>query len=500
MWQRLVALLLLAESALVAQELVDLRWRETADGRLEFHTGLPPDGQPGAEWVPMFPDLLSVDDLAGDVGHLGVAPLIPLLVHGSGGAAAIDAARHRLDKLGVRMVVADGWFSTAHKPDPLRDLLYVRFLATHSLVTADFALRSFVDDEPSRDRFVRAAAAEAYNRRPIAKRHSFELSEVERPAAVALRGALERMPDDWRAVLGINSANLPSTAPAMTAWRRYVLSLGTQTVLDQGGHVSPAQYAVMHRRINQAGQLPYEIAARLGNWRVDYALFAQRGAFRQQWWFQLGGEFQPQRVHDGLQEAELGEITLDAEVLSGRVGEWQFRLTSQSLEAWQGEIEDVGRGQSVATLHDRAGEGQPPVWAIILPAGENAELPVLANTTLELGFDPRHMSIYAAGTTQTEVDAATLLASWKKWQADAVIDLDSQPPNHPKNTWRDVLEAAPGLAPIHRRTITWRQCIRSVQAELEDRQVRWRCDLAATPLVDVASWLDPAVAGGFWLR
>ena len=185
MW-RIASMLLAGAGALAAQHIVDRRWRELDDGRLEVHTELLPEVT--GEWVSMFPGLLQGGQLVGEVGELGLVPVVPLLLHGAGGAAALDEAGIRLQKLGVQVVINPGWVRDRIGQDPLRDLLLVRRFSAQDLFVATFALGEFIQvEEGRRDPFVTAAAAEAWaDNMPEEHRGLFEKWLVRRDGVAGL--------------------------------------------------------------------------------------------------------------------------------------------------------------------------------------------------------------------------------------------------------------------------------------------------------------------------
>lgn len=491
-----------------AQEVVELPWRETADGRLEYRTHIPGEGVGEPEWQPMFPDLVTEDSAFGTVADLPVVTLVPLLCHGVGGAGAIVEAEYRLERLPVRLVRSHGWIRAHLEPHPLRDLLAVRWLAASETAVATFALREMAalygvneaHGERERDAFVRAAAAAALIRRSPELLGGLDLVDDARAlirrlvgaraGAGSLHAGLARLPDDAKLVGGFHAAAVPDAAPMLQAWRQLVARHASEQMLDQE-FLSPAQLRIAQLAADSPGQLPYELASRFGNWRADYALFARRGADAARWWWFVGGKFQPDRVQKGLETSGLRDVTSKTGVVAASSAGWRVRVSSATFELWQGDLDDVPRGARVAELHDRATEGAAPVWLWIEPDCPGVPLTTGAAQPLDVRVDPVAGVVRANATFTNEAAAAAVSELWSNWQAGARFDLDERADIDAPYTWRQVEEAPPGLGEIGKGRLTWRRCVTAVKHECDGVKLTWNLDLAAFPLVDRLRWLAP---------
>lgn len=476
-----------------AQDFVDLRWRELDDGRLEVHTGVPPAaaGQIGAAWQTMFPGLFENGSAFGEITHLGVFPILPLLLHGDGGAAAIDEAVHRLRKLDVRLILAQHWFSRHARPDALRDLLYVRYLEQQDPYSATRALISLATagDERKRDDFVRAAAAAAAVRRLAEARREVEAELVGRNGLAALHSGLQRLPDDAAMVAGMHTATLPTAAGLLRAWRLLLGRLASEAVLNAGGAMSPAENVVPQMQIDQPGQLPYELAARFGNWRVDYALFARRGPESEQWWFHLGGVFRPGQIAAGLRDAQIDAALRDGIVTATAHG-WSLRATAATFEAWQGDLGGVGRGRRMNAYHARA----ESVWARVESSTPLARRLGIGDATLDVVFDPGAGVVEASVDCRDDGAAGAVLAAWQRWRATAAVALDDEVPERPGITWRMIGSAPAGTNERERGELTWRRAVGRIEARRQGARVRLRSDLSACPTLVILGWARPPLA------
>ncbi|MEO6598095.1 MAG: hypothetical protein ABIP94_25400 [Planctomycetota bacterium] len=480
---------------LLGQDFVDLPWRQSETGRLEVRKLANAAGarEPQfGEWVPMFPGSFVRGENGVDAGEDELAAwgpfiLLPLLVHGDGGAAALDESSRRLRKLSLgQTVLPDALLQL--RPDALVDLLRVRHLATSDLAVTFDALRSYAT-VGRRDAFVRAAAAQAYAEHAVplgwAASDEVDRQRAKRNGAAALQSALARMPDDVDLVLGVHGAAMPGAAAALAAWRTCMLGYLSTVALASGGSMSPAQYCVGQLALDRPGQLPYELATRFGNWRVDHALIALRHGERDQWWFQLGGVFQPARIVQGLREVG-GEVwSSEGGEVRGKLGDWQVRATATELEAWPVAMEIASRGAKLATLHDRAAPGQPPAWLLVPAKSRLGALLDAVGCSLDVRLQLSPRTLTATAVCAAPDAAQGLLASWQAWQQARRCDPNDKPSGEEHITWRDIAEAPIGCLENQVTRLAWRRCVQAVRATGEDARVTWLLDLAPFSLVDL---------------
>jgi hypothetical protein len=293
----------------VCQDFVEVPWSTSDDGRLLWQYRDPELADHEGEWLPLFDGLLDGKAQTITAGeHLRYGPLLllPLLLHGDGGAAAIDEAGRRLRKLGLRVSFEPAQ-AALRDSDPLRDLLRVRYLGSLDVAAADYTLSRWAAD-PERDHSVRAAAAGELGTRPNSVFWSdaddVRAARVTRNGVAALHAGLQHLPDDFDLLLGVHSAALPTAGNLLRAWRRYQLRFASMVVMDGGASISPASYLTGQCMLDYPGQLAYELAVRFGNWRVDHALFALYLGDPDRWWFHLGGKFDVDRIEAGLRASD----------------------------------------------------------------------------------------------------------------------------------------------------------------------------------------------------
>ena len=487
---------------LPAQDVYDLPWRISPNGELEVRLLADCTGAKElqfVDWVPMFPGLFERGAPEQDrewLTHWGPMMLVPLLVHGDGGAAAIDDATHRMRRLGVPTTI-DRVALRQLARDPLQDLLHVRHLAAHDVCVAMLALGDLAED-PKADAFVRAAAAEARARWvgwPADERAQFASERVRRDGRGALLAGLTALPDDVDVVIGVHGAALPATAPLLAAWRRHLLRLASSLMLQHGGSLSPAQESEAQLALDRPGQLPFELARRLGNWRVDHALLALRTGEQGGWWLHLGGVFQPERIAEGLRANGFDIARANANEVDATVHGYCMRATATELHAWSEQLDRGRHGALVPALRDRADAGAAPVWLFVPATSRLAAAAGGAGTALDVRFDPASGTASATATTPDEKAAATLLANWRAWQESRRCDPDAKIDRDTVHTWRDAAEAPPGFGEHYRMRLVWRRCIQAVHAERDDSTVRWSLDLAPFALDDLVGLLgeSPAV-------
>jgi len=500
---RALCALLAVTAGLAAQDFRDLPWRTGADGSLQvlvdsLPTGVGDAAEPGGGlgWQPMFPTLFRDDGFGGtadfgDAFRVGPIAALPLLVHGHGGAAALDEAEHRLRKLGIRVALDRGSMQDV-QPDPLLDLLRVQWLTNAAVSAGARHLLDLAEDE-RRDPFVRAAAARAVQQFAQAWAPGQDEPSVAPPPRVgapALHAGLARAPSDCDVVLGMNTAALPRLAGLLSAWRRLQLKLASTAVLYGGGNLSPAVLAEGQLRMDVPGQLPYELAVRFGNWRVDYALFAVRARETQAVWLHLGGVFQPESVRKGLEQAGIEVAADDAGGISATVYGWRVRCSPSALEAWPESMRVAARGGLLASLHGWAQPSAAPVQAHLPAGGRWGEALRLAAGGMHLQFDPSTMLATAIATAATPADAKAIRKSWLAWRASRRAAPDQQALGLEHTTWADVKQFAPGVGEPLPTALLWRRCVQAVSVEVDAARVSWRCDLRAFPATELVRLLS----------
>jgi len=487
--------------SLPGQDFLELPWRVNDKGLLEVQQGVPPTGGGNqlqyANWFPMFPGLFEkgFDGEAagfGELPSLGPMVVLPLLLHGDGGAAAIVEAKHRMQKLGIRVAI-DRAAMHSVRPDPLLDLLRVRRMDEAGVPSALSVLLDYAED-PRRDVFVRAAAASFLKRHDVGDRFTglgeWRKSLTRRNGAAALQAGLSRLPDDADVVLGIHCAAIPSLSRLLVAWRKFVLRYSSFASIHGGGNLSPGVLAGVQRRFDLPGQLPYELAVRFGNWRVDYALFAGRWGSDDGCWLHLGGVFQPALLAKGLRDAGCeAELSDDGELVAEVYG-WHVRAGKSALEAWPTKMKVGKRGGRLADLHDWANPGRPAVTALVTPACELARSLGVVGDGLVAQFDPATMSLTAKATC-SDADAATSMQrAWQAWQAKRRFDPEDKALDDEHITWGTVASWGPGVGGLLVSALAWRRCVQAIDVRVDNANLAWSGDLSVFPLADLVRLLS----------
>lgn len=484
---------LLFVASVQAQDLLDLPWRTDDEGRLEWQGRGPSPDDPVGPWQPMYPGLL---DGAGTISaydehlHYGPFLLFPLLLTGAGGAAAIDESPRRLRKLGI-VSSFDARAVAYRDADPLVDLLRVRHLGSLEVAVTSFALAKWAGD-PERDPFVRAAAYELLAARPGAE-DLMEFGDVDSARAVrsadgARMANLERLPDDHEIVIGVDATALPTPAALLQAWRSFHLRLGSRAVLTAGASLSPATGLWMGQRIiDYPGQLPFELAVRFGNWRLDHAMIARR-AGEAGWWFHLSGIFDRARIATGLDRSRWPVTVLD-EAVEANVAGWQLRITDNALEGWQAEHPIAARGGSAGQFVERTRKGAPPVWLHLPSGGALAQSLHPDLETLDVQWEHAARTVRATAVCADGEAARALQSAWGQWQQQRRCD-DGEKivPDH-QWTWGDLAKAEPGMIEFERYRWVWRRCVQSVACTVDGDRVQWTCDLSGHALDDLVRLL-----------
>jgi len=486
---RFVLAAIAAIATLPGQDFLDLPWRANEAGQLEvqqpllgFAMAKPQFG----EWMPMFPSLFERDEFTGVpllpqlLEHDAIAWL-PLLVHGPGGAAALDESELRLKKLGLGVMTNRGAILDI-EPDPLVDLLRVRHLASIELGATTWALRQFCRDE-KRDAFVRAAAAHALLVRRSADDYDRDGARDVLPVrggAAMLHAALERMPDRVDLVVGAHTAALPETAAAMVAWRTSRMRWTSSADMATGGSLSPAACTEGQLSSDRPGQLPYELAARFGNFRVDTVLVALR-AEQGQWWIRLGGAFQPEKVAEGIREHGGAAVATEG-VVHANLLDWELRVAADHLEVWPQGMQISSRGAWLPKLQQNTGPSAPPVWAHVPETSGFAARLGVQGCRVDVSFQPWRLR--ADVTCAERARAEALLTAWKAWQEQHGVDLDAGVPECEGRTWRDVAATPVGLGEAEVNELRLRQFVDAVVAQQHEARVAFTLDLAPLPAID----------------
>jgi hypothetical protein len=494
-------------AACPAQDANDLPWRIGPDDELqvrELADGLRARELQLGEWTPMFPGLFARRAAGAPqldwVRASATILVVPLLAHGDGGAAAIDEATLRLRKLGIGTTI--DWFALCRlAPDPLLDLLHVRHLAAHDLLATTYALTRFATDE-TRSPFVRAAAAAALRERRGAEDEAKQVADAvpARRGAAALQDGLALMPDDVDLVLGVHGASLPPTAPLYAAWRQLVLRFHSAAVLMSSGSVGPSSMTTGQLLMDRPGQLPFEIARRCGNWRVDHALLALRRGEQPGFWLHLGGEFQPARIAEGLHAGNFEFAPAQPGEVRATLHGVKVHATKTSLVAWSEGVELGSTGARMTVLHDRAAADAPPLW-VHVPATSRLTATFAAGTTFDVRVDPQRGRATARATCADRAAAQALLTAWRTWQAARECDPATPiPAPEPKErdapepygggvTWGELATLPPGCREDDRSRLVWRQLVQAVRAEIGADEIAWTLDLARFELLDLVRLL-----------
>jgi hypothetical protein len=472
----------------VAQDAYDLPWRISPAGELEVRRladAFDAKELQFGEWTSLLPGLFAHapqprQDLEW-LGRWGPMIAVPLLVHGEGGAAAIDEATLRMRKLGIATTV-DYVPLIRLKPDALTDLLHVRHLASFDLGATFHALREFAKDM-DRDPFVRAAAAAALAARPSSARDAAQVAEqrASRNGGAALQSGLAHLPDDVDLVLGIHGAALPPTSPLLSAWREFAMRFHSSAVLRAGGSVSSSERTTGQLLLDRPGQLPFEIARRCGNWRVDHAMLALRGGDKGGFWLHAGGVFHPTRIAAGLREGGFDVHTASGDEVRATVHGVAMRVTKTELVACPEGFEPGACGSRVPLLHDRAAPSAAPIWLHIPPTSRFTA--PFAGCAIDARFDPARATATANAACPDAGKAMKLLAAWEAWRDVRRCDANAKIADDDEMTWGELAEVPAGYREESRWRLTWRRLVQATRVERREATLTWSLELPSLPLV-----------------
>lgn len=466
---RAVACLLLTAlpQFLPAQDILGTEWRSAAGGRLEFRVLGEPAPQDGASiWQPLIPELRAMvasemSDEAQFLAELGPMAILPLFLHGHGGAVGIAEAERRLTKLGIghTILATQGpW-----PDDETHDLLRISLLSRSGVAVSRLAMRHF---QKSPSRFVRAAAAVAAN--DAAERSLRARSDQARLDAIT------NMPSGHVFALGVDAAALADIDGLLAAWRHYCRRRASEGDLRAGGAVPLDQFAVMQRWMDIPGQLPLEVAAVIGNWRCDYVAFARFG--NGAWWLHVAGDFSPDVSRRGLRSlgGEIGEARGDAAraVLRGL----RVTVTATALEVEAGDVpvdHRVGHDPELLRLTEGV-----DAWARV-GRGEDLQALGLAGIDLQLRGG------VLTGTAAAPVPA-DLVSAWRRWLAN----VPSKPTDRLGGLELQELEAlSAGSREEERDGLAWCRLLQSVEIDARDGGAVLRLDLRNLSTIDLVRLL-----------
>lgn len=448
--------------SLPAQDILGTEWRSGADGRLEFRVLGERASQNGGEaWKPLIPELRATvaSEMSAEaqfLAELGPIAILPLFLHGHGGAVGIAEAERRLTKLGIghTILATQGpW-----PDDETHDLLRISLLSRSGVAVSRLAMRHF---EKSPSRFVRAAAAAAAN------------DETERPLRArseqARLGAVTSIPSGHVFALGIDAAALADIDGMLAAWRHYCRRRASEGDLRAGGSVPLDQFAVMQRWMDIPGQLPVEVAAVIGNWRCDYVALVGFG--NGSWWLRVEGDFSPDIGRRGLRAlgGEVDEARGDGvrTVLRGL----RVTLTATSLEVEAGDVpveHRVGHDPELLRLSKDA-----DAWARV---GKGEVLQELGLA----GIDLQLRGGVLTGTAAAPVPA-DVVSAWRRWRAN----VPSKPTDRLGGLELQELEAIPaGCREEERDRLAWCRLLQSLEIEAKDGEAVLRLDLGSLSAID----------------
>lgn len=459
--------------ALPGQDILGTEWRSAADGRLEFRVlGEPTPRDGTSAWQALIPELRAVvaSEMSAEarfLAEVGPMAMLPLFLHGQGGAVGIAEAERRLTKLGIGHTILATQGSWAD--DETHDLLRISLLSRSGIAVSRQAMRQFAK---SPSRFVRAAAESMAN------------GEAERPLRArseqARLGAVTSIPSGHAFALGVDAAALADIDGLLAAWRHYCRRRASEGDLAAGGSVPLDQFVSLQRWMDIPGQLPLEVAAVIGNWRCDYVAFAAFG--NGAWWLYVGGDFSPDVCKRGLRslggEIDEGRVGVACAVLRGL----RVTMTATSLEVEAGDVpveHRVGHDPEVLRLSEGV-----DAWA---RADKGEELRQLGLTGLALQLRGGVLT-----GTATAPEAVDVVSAWNRRCATV--------PSAPTDrlgglSLQELVSMPAGCREWDRDILAWCQLVKALELEAKDGQAVLRLDLRPFAALDLVRLLVRWPAG-----
>ncbi len=313
------------------------------------------------------------------------------------------------------------------------------------------------------------------------------MPRLDRPGLAALGRAATVVPSDCDVVVGLHAASLPSPQSLLIDWRRLQVLLASSEMTRSGA--GPDLLHGFQATMDQPGQLPYELARRFGNWRVDYVVAGIRTEHENAIWLFLGGAFEPERLAFGLRAAGLPVAVGHDRTARGSVDAWRFVCSAESLEAWQGEIpENAGRGMRLDPRWMRAAD--TAAWLWVTPGSRVCRALGLGGAELKLEWSLTGRRLQARHEAPDERAAAGLAQRWRDWQARRALDTDWRNPNVMDVSWREIEDSPVGVRESAKRAVRWLRLVQRITCEIEGPRVRWELPLEDVSGSDVVSLLS----------
>lgn len=473
---RLIAALVLVPGAIVGQDVITVRWRLSPDGALQvqcptnFHEG----AFTYADWEPMFPDwkqaILNRDPrLVDDIYAVGPFCLAPLVLHGPGGACALDESSRRLEKLGIdRSVFA---FTSALQGGDLVDLLRIKDLGANNLLSATYALEDYASSA-NRDDFVRAAALAELASRASAARPGTQ-QPARRDGLPSADLALGALPDGWSWVAGLDCSRAPSLHPWFAIWRDLSQRLASTWDVQGGGSLSPQNLARAQVAMDMPGQLPAELGRLFGNWRVDYLVAA--GYERDALAILAQGEFRLAEIKRGLASLSVPFDGRDDQLVRFKAMGFDVSATSTAVAIAGESLAEVRRGSDLPRLLELARSGT--CWLAVDELTRlGMETVPGTSMTAVLRDGVVHGSVRGKGAKEAG-------DWWRKLCSDLRIDPDVELSGG--STIRDVLSVPRGCREHDQIALAWRRAMHAIVLDQEDEGLDWRWNISAIPDIDI---------------
>lgn len=404
--------------------LQQLQWRRGDDGMLEVllrdPAGVEPDG-----FVPLLGEQFAIGL---DLRNCGLIGYLSLFCHGPHDLLAMTDAGFHFAALGIEptdvglrqlLAVPAPPFAGARGRAELLD----RLLAIDTLVrrgcrsaTAEFAMLADREQLPA----------------PLRERARLGLAALRGETGALARRRLTaealRLPAAFDGCVMIDHARLPDLGWLTALGRRLGALLTAQAIEHVGGQLSPATLAGAQRMCDVAGELPFGVAHRFGNARLDHScvVISARAGSRLPvaltW--QAAGEFEA----EGWQQVELPEgAAEDNPLLGGTLAiaaDQLFATTDRSKGmARPALVEKLGllldTGEAIRAIVP----GNSKLWPVLafleLPPAEGAELRVTFGepATIVLAVTTRDEETAEAWVTK----GRELLARARKDAADGGI-------------------------------------------------------------------------------